>query len=78
MRGVPHPRDGHERGRGRGDDQEGEGVRQTEQRVRGAAEVVGDRVPRQEARKPRLRRGLLHLRTLDDVISEFVVVFTFT
>ena len=48
---------------------EGERVRETEQGVRGAAQVVGDRVPRQATRLRTTRRGTLLHRTLDDVID---------
>ena len=44
-------------------------MRETEQGVRGAAQVVGDRVPRQETRLRTTRRGTLLHRTLDDVID---------
>ena len=48
--------------------QEGEGVRAAEQGVRGAAPVVGGRVPGQETRLWTARGGTLFNGTLDDVI----------
>ena len=56
-----------------GDLKEGEGVRQTEQGVRGAAQGVGDGVPGQETRLRGAGGGLVLHRlhgTLDDVKAQ--------
>ena len=56
-----------------GDLKEGERVRQAEQGVRGAAQGVGDRVPRQEARLRGAGGGVLLHGTFDYVICDVIV-----